>query len=289
VTLPWRQEVLHSFQDLHLPLKVLQGAYSSVFPVSDTSTDAFRKGMQYTVVFFENAGFAVNLVDIVHAGLLGPEELLRLQEDYALRGIQLLHLWEDVWCCRPGQVLSRIRAVLGLNERLHGRKLKVERVDSKVAEAFMEQHHLMGAAGSKYRLALVQEGVPVAVACFGPLRKMRRGRPGYRSAELVRFASRSGYTVVGGFTRLLKHFIRERQPDDVMTYADRDWSSGAAYRQSGFVLAGVTSPAWAWLDAGMKRHYREQLPRRTEELNAEPKWVFNTGNLKYILYLDKMH
>ncbi|WP_276088367.1 hypothetical protein [Pedobacter sp. JY14-1] len=290
MTLSWKQEVLQGFHDLHLPFRVLQGAYSSVSPVSDISTDAnaFQKDLLYNIVFFEHAGLAVNLVDIVQAGLTGPEALLGLQQDYALRGIQLLHLWEDVWLCRPAQVLGRIRALLGLNERLHGRKLKVEQVDRKVAGAFMEQHHLMGAAGSKYRLALVQEGIPVAVACFGPLRKMRRGRPGYRSAELVRFASRSGYSVAGGFTRLLKHFIREHHPDDVMTYADRDWSSGAAYRKSGFVLTGVTSPAWAWLDGGMKRHYREQLPLGTEKVNAEPIRVFNTGNLKYILYLDKL-
>ena len=37
---------------------------------------------------------------------------------------------------------------------------------------------------------------------------------------------------------MLKHFIKEVQPDDIMSYADLEWSEGAVYEQLGFTLEG---------------------------------------------------
>jgi hypothetical protein len=49
-------------------------------------------------------------------------------------------------------------------------------------------------------------------------------RQDFRSYELLRFASLQGYVVVGGMDKLMKAFMHENQPDDIMSYADKDWS-----------------------------------------------------------------
>lgn len=229
--------------------------------------------------------------------LLSPElapdaaVLVSLQEEYKSKGIYLVYLWEDIWQSRREQVGGRIRSILGLNKRIHGRKTEIVKIDQLEADGFLEGHHLQGTAKAKYRFALRDGDELVAVAAFSNLRYMKKGGPEYRSAELIRFATRTGYTVTGGFTKLLKHFIELYRPQDVMSYADRDWSLGRAYEQAGFVLSGVTPPAEIWLDMiTLKRYFTHRLPvGATGEDNPEADRyvrIFNTGNLKYMLYLQ---
>nr|WP_226905053.1 hypothetical protein [Pedobacter schmidteae] len=227
------------------------------------------------------------------------EDLIELQNIYQFKGITLIQLWEDVWHSRTAQVLGRIKSVLGLNERLHGRKGIIRPIDQQQADDFLQGNHIQGSAKARYKFGLHINGQLVAVACFSNVRYMKKVAEGHRSVELIRFATLIGFTVTGGFTRLLKHLIKTIKPDDVMSYADRDWSLGNAYVQSGFKLVEVTPPAHIWVrKEDMIRFFPHRLPvsaqmgvsqdrespaKSLSELGFLP--VFNTGNLKYILYL----
>lgn len=215
------------------------------------------------------------------------EELIGLQTSYQLKGIQLVQLWEDVWQTRENQVLGRIKSILGLNVRLHGRKGIVTVIDQKQADDFLNANHIQASAKARYKFALEIDGKIKAVACFSNVRFMKTVSMSYRSVELIRFATLMGFTVTGGFTKLLKHFIKIIAPNDVMSYADRDWSLGNAYEQSGFRLVGVTPPAQIWLDKReLIRYFPHRLPAQNNpSLNDDFLTIYNTGNLKYILYL----
>lgn len=227
------------------------------------------------------------------------QELIALQTTYQLLGINLVHLWEDIWFTRQKQVIGRIKSLLGLNKRLHGRKGSIVAIDQKQADDFLDHNHIQGTARAKYKFALKIEDRIVAVACFSNTRLMKRIAPDYRSVELIRFATLIDFTVMGGFTKLLKHFIKLVRPNDVMSYADRDWSLGNAYEYSGFQLVSVTPPAEIGLDKEkMIRYFSHRIPnfelnkiKPDEESVAKVDEnqhflpVFNTGNLKYILYL----
>lgn len=229
-----------------------------------------------------NHKLAVNLLPLNNDH--NPYELIELQSRYQTKGIYLIQLWEDVWQSRTEQVLGRIKSILGLNKRLHARKATVIVIDQKQADFFLAENHLQASAKARYKFALNIEGETAAVACFSNLRRMKN-TTSYRSAELIRFATRTGYTITGGFSKLLKHFIKSVAPDDVMSYADRDWSLGNAYEQAGFKLVETTRPAQIWLDTqSMVRYFPHRLPEgAAADENFVP--VYNTGNLKYILYL----
>ena len=47
---------------------------------------------------------------------------------------------------------------------------------------------------------------------------------------------------------MLKTFIREVQPDDIMSYADLEWSSGEVYRSLGFTLEASKAPVTFIID-----------------------------------------
>lgn len=211
--------------------------------------------------------------------------LIELQMEYQAKGILLLQLWEDIWYTRRMQVLGRVGSLLGLNKRLHARKAIIKVINQKQADDFLSLHHLQASARAKYKFALFIAGEIVAVACFSSLRPMKRVSPVYQSAELIRFASLTGYTVTGGFRKLLKHFVQLTCPDDVMSYADRDWSLGDAYAKAGFVLTETTAPTEIWLSKkDFSRCFLHRLPVAAISNAKDYLNIFNTGNLKYILY-----
>ena len=248
---------------------------------------------KYRLLSVTGRNLVVHLVSLTNS--YQPDELVALQDRYLANGQNLIHVWEDVWISRKEQVIGRIRSLVGLNIRIHARKTKVINISQVLADEFLEINHVQGTAKSKYRIALSIDDKIVSVACFSNLRKMSRNHPEeYRSAEVIRFASLNGYTVTGGFSKLLKYFILEYKPNDVMSYADRDWSNGKVYEQSGFRLVSVSSPATIYVDRNsLVRYFPHRLPvssvARPENGSdqVDPKYIklFNTGNLKYIYYL----
>lgn len=241
----------------------------------------------------------INLLPLGTALL--PQQLLSLQVAYQQQGILLVHLWEDVWATKRTQVLSRIHSFCGQNKSLHGRKAKVVDVDAAQAKAFLETNHLQGYIKTKHNFGLLFDGELTAVACFAASRPMKSKGEHYKSAELIRFATKTGFTIAGGLGKLLKHFSQQVRADDLMTYADRDWSLGKGYDKLGFQSSGITAPVHFYVDTKtMNRYYAHRLPKKIltafdeqnilnlDDFLAANHFVkvFNTGNLKYHLYTN---
>ncbi len=223
----------------------------------------------------------LNLLDTGNSH--NPSLLILLQDAFSKHGTQVVHLWEDVWLTQKTKVISRIKSMLGVTTRIHGRKTKIVSLTQPQAAAFMDENHLQLAVRSKYKYGLMLDGEIVAAACFSGLRKMNEKGPDYRSAEVIRFANKNGYTVIGGFTKLIKHYIALHNPTDIMSYADRDWSLGAAYERAGFKVAAITPPAVIMLD---KHSLARVFAHRADQNNkAGYIPIYNTGNLKFILDL----
>ena len=222
----------------------------------------------------------LNLISIPNT--FNPQQLVALQQTYQERGQLLVQLWADIWLSRMEQVLSRIHSLLGKNKRLHGRQTKIITLDQAAADTFLSSYHVQGSVKARYKFGLLHAGELVAVATFSGTRQMPLRGPEHRSAELVRFACTAGVTVIGGLSKLLQHFISVVKPNDVMSYADRDWSDGRGYTSCGFVLEEVQEPSYLFLDPQtLRRYFAHRKPAAATGLVE----IFNTGNLKYILYL----
>jgi hypothetical protein len=259
---------------------------------------AVESGPFLLLEFAQSEALVIHLVPV--SNQFTPKDLLDLQTGYRNQDIQLVHLWEDIYLDRGTQVLGRICAMLGLNRKIHGRKTIVESITQTVADEFFALNHLQGGAKARYKYALMHEGQIAAVACFSAKRAMTRRAQGYTSVELILFATAEGYTVQGGLSKLIQHLVKTVQPNDVMTYADLDWSYGKGYVKLGFQLEAQSAPAEVFLDKQSgARYFRHRLPAALAEglavvpdaeLEAYLKSsaynrIFNTGNLKYILYL----
>lgn len=198
----------------------------------------------------------VHVIDLVTWKNVGKETsdvfFKQIAEYYRANNSSFVNLWEDVWLSRPGQVKERLLSLLGQNKTLAGRLTVVNNVDKLITAQFLEQWHVNGSVNSMFHYGLIlperrrhylidnealrQKGdILVAVATFGRLRKMKHIHDGYLSGELVRFVSIGGVNIVGGLSKLLSAFQIDYPSNDIMTYADLDWSDGAGYLKSGFI------------------------------------------------------
>jgi len=228
---------------------------------------------EFNLLSIHNQSVVIHLVNIDNT--FTPSQLIDLQQSYLIKGIKLIHLWEDVWFNNSNQVLGRIASILGLNKRIHGRKTIVQKIDKSVAQTFLNENHLQGFVSSRHKFGLFEKDKLVAVGTFSALRKMNY-EENYKSAELIRFAVKSGYSVIGGLSKVITHFSALYNPDDIMTYADRDWSAGDVYQKLNFIQTDLLNPQFFSLDINLNRII-------IKENSLSSAAVFNTGSLKYIL------
>jgi len=226
-------------------------------------------------------------------------------------GTRTITLWEDVWRSKKDIVQSRICALIGQSQRIPGRVTTVRKIDRPTTKRFLEENHLQAPVLSKHKYGLflpsryyrvlapppampnkesTESELLVAVATFAHPRTFVRGELPHRSYEMVRFANLKNTTVVGGLDKLLQHFIREHQPDDIMTYVDLEWSAGASYQKLGFVPQGDTPPLSFWVNtATFERYHPHRLPDPiTEETAAAAGFVkvHNAGSQKLVKVLS---
>lgn len=250
---------------------------------------------------FEESGFTllslgskvcINLIPLKNQ--FGAQQLIDFQQFKILSGLSVFNLWEDVWHNRQKQVVARIKSLCGLNTKCFARQTKIVVLDTKIASIFFKENHLMGFAKAKYFIGLHRRGELLALAGFSrPVLMKSKGRD-YFSAELIRFATLSGTTVTGALSKLIKYFLATNKLNDLMTYADRDWSLGSGYTALGFEFAGETPPQDFYVDLSSQIRYApHRLPKKENGKIAEPteddvlkgyQKVFNIGNLKYYLY-----
>jgi hypothetical protein len=201
-----------------------------------------------------------------------------VDDDKKLEGIRF-SIALDQLVRREQQMFSIIRSKLQLNKKIFARKCDVKKINATYARLFLDAHHLMEYATSAFHYGLFSNDELIAVAAFSKGRKMDRLPADKRSFELVRFCCKEGITVTGGLSKLLKHFIKEKQPGDIMTYVDKQWSYGSGYLKIGFKSIGETKRQEFIVD----RNTFERSNYKGEEYDQRKSYlVQNGGNLKLV-------
>lgn len=181
----------------------------------------------------------------------------------------------------PGKIAAMVLSRLHLNISVFARNCETRKISKSQAEEFISCHHLMGSTESAYNSGLFLKGELLAVASFSKGRKMDRLSEDKRSFELIRFCCKSGISVTGGLTKLIKNFCLEKNAGDIMTYIDKQWSSGNSFIKAGFKKAGETAEHYFLIDRlTYERHFIKEKP----ELFDHKKYYLtqNLGNIKLI-------
>jgi len=128
-------------------------------------------------------------------------------------------------------------------------------VGSKEAMKFLNDNHLQGKFGAKVKIGLYDNNELVSIMTFGDLRKNLGSTKEIGSYELFRFCNKLNTTVIGGASKLLKHFEKNHKPLSIISYADKRWSQGELYENLNFNLEGISKPNYFYIK-GNKRENR---------------------------------
>jgi len=151
------------------------------------------------------------------------------------KNIQLIHIFEDEWINKQDIVKSRLMNLFGLNQtKIFARKCKIQEITIDQTRIFLEQNHIQGFVGSKISIGLFFGNDLVSLMTFGGLRKNLGSVALEGEYELLRFCNKLNTTVIGSASRLFKHFIKTKNPERIISYADRRWSQGNLYEKLGF-------------------------------------------------------
>jgi len=238
------------------------------------------------------------MIGIEYNGLFWHSEF-KINKDYHLNktiiaerlGIKLIHIWEDDWFNKKEIVKSRLLNLFGKNNlNIYARECEIREIDFNTTKNFLEGNHLQGSCPSKVNLGLYFKGELVSLSTFGT-----RKISGSSDNELLRFCNKINTNVVGGFSKLLKNYIKKYDPIKIITFADRCWTNSKnVYEISGFKFVGETTPNYYYLVNHKREHrfkFRKDVliregydPEKTEReimLEREIYRIYDCGNYKY--------
>jgi len=157
--------------------------------------------------------------------------------------IQIFHIWEDQWLNKKNIIKSMIYNKLNLNtERIYARKCIIKEVDYNTKNNFFINNHIQGDCPSKTNIGLFFNDELVSCMSFGKERFKKQSE----SHELLRFCNKLNINVIGGASRLFKHFLKNYSPKNIITFADRRFSQGNLYNVLGFKFIEYTSPNYIY-------------------------------------------
>lgn len=150
------------------------------------------------------------------------------------------------------------------SDKIFARKCEVRNIDTLVSSRFLDANHFQGRGNARIKLGLYYRDELVAVMTFGKPRFAK----GY-DWELIRYATKSGCTVVGGASKLLSHF-RKCFMGSIITYSDKRWGNGDVYRRLGMRHIATSKPNYWWVKDGRRiSRYQTQLKQLAELLGPE--------------------
>lgn len=206
-------------------------------------------------------------------------------------GVQLLHIYDIEWETKQDIWKSIILSKLGKATKIFARKCTIKLVQSKDANEFCSKNHLSGVSHSKANIGLYYDNELVSLMTFAKPRFNKK-----HEWEILRFCNKLNTQVVGGASKLFSHFVKEYNPNSIITYANRRYSDGNLYEKLGFAKIGESTPNYFYTlgknlmsrMAFQKHKLSEKLTEydatKTEEENMRINGyyrIYDCGNLIY--------
>lgn len=192
-----------------------------------------------------------------HTEEFGKDENYHLEKTQKCleKGIQLLHIFDFEWNNKKQIWQDIIKHKLGLSQKIHARKCTIMPISTSVAKEFLNKNHLQGFAGGKIKLGLHYDNELYQVIICGKSRFNK-----HYDYELIRAASKIGYNIVGGLSKLLS-----RISGSIISYADSRYSVGNSYQVIGFNFKNFSRPNYYYIINGQLesrlKYQKHKLPK----------------------------
>lgn len=186
-------------------------------------------------------------------------------------GLSLISVFD--WMDRD-KIIWFIKSKLHLDSRkVYARKVELRKIPQVEANRFFKEYHLLGASRKQVHCyGLFFEDELIQVQSFAPL----GGKAG--AFEAKRLATKHGWVVVGGVSKVTKHFINEVKPSSITAFSDLNLS-WPSYDVSfnGFTRERVNRPQKCWskgdqmiLDKSAARQSADRLLKIANDSKTSP-------------------
>jgi hypothetical protein len=213
----------------------------------------------------------------------GPLYHQKKSLDAESKGIQLFHIFEYQWN-DPRQkpiIISRLKNLFHKDDRvIYGRETEIRDVPDDERKAFLDANHMQGSDHATRAYGLYCNGELVSIMTFCKPRFNKNYQ-----WELSRFCSKCGCSVVGGASKLFKHFL-ENNEGSVLSYSDIATASGGLYGTLGFRLLSVNRPSYIWwkTDYDYKSRFQCQMKNERQVMTeAGYARIFDAGTKTWVL------
>ena len=180
------------------------------------------------------------------------------------KNIYLYHIFEDELYYKSEIVYSKINHILNKNKtikKIHGRKCEIGvNLNNNIKKTFLNNNHIQGNDKSNINIYATFEDEVVAVMCFNNNRNMNKAKNHNKNIyELTRFCVKRDYIVNGIASKMLKFFIRNFQPDKIISFADIRWTpnpSNNLYTKLGFQFDKQIKPDYTYYNPKIDPYHR---------------------------------
>lgn len=167
-------------------------------------------------------------------------------------------------------VKSILSNTMGNSNKIFARKCEIIKLSREQATNFFAANHLMGVGvGKTYGLKYNNDIVSAIM--------IKRTRN--KNYEISRFCHALNTQVVGGFSKLVKHFCRNNDYDTLTTFIDKRYGAGSYLPELNFELKSCFT-SFKWTD-GEKVYNRLRFPSNTGYKYGLLK-LWDCGQAKYV-------
>ena len=178
--------------------------------------------------------------------------------------INLIHIFEDEWMNMQSIVKSILLSKMGkIENKIFARKCTINNVENNIATQFYYDNHIQGSInGIHYGLYYDKELVSILTI----------GKPRFNKKyewEIYRFCNKINTNITGGLSKLINCFIKQKDPLNILTYADARFGKGLGYLKCGFNLIDVSKPNYYYMKNYTNRISRLQFQKHLLESKLE--------------------
>jgi len=205
------------------------------------------------------------------------------------QNIQLLHIFENEWMNEYKKDIwkSIIVSNLKKSNRIYARKTQVKEIkDNALVKDFLLKNHLQGNIHANTKLGLFFENELVSVMTFS--------KPRYSNYEweIIRFCNKKFITIIGGASKLFKHFLSIKNPKNIISYSDKRIGEGKVYTNLNFKFNHLSKPNYFYFKPGsLDLHSRikfqkHKLPELLDDFDPDLSESNNMSNNGYYRIWD---
>ena len=177
------------------------------------------------------------------------------------QGYKLIHIFEDEWIEKKEIIKNKLLHIFDIKNNktiIHARKCEILELNSVEKSSFLKEHHILGNDRSNIYIGAVHNGELVAVICFDKNRNLQK-KTKEGEYELSRLCVKNNYIVSGIASKMLKFFIENYKPKNIISFLDIRWNSDKhnnIYTKLNFKLTKTLKPDFYYMNFKTNRNQR---------------------------------